>query len=63
VRAGFCAARKQLANSLAQGLALDKTQVLSLMQQAEVEPQKRAETLTLAEWARLEKAFKEVEKR
>jgi 16S rRNA (adenine1518-N6/adenine1519-N6)-dimethyltransferase len=60
VRAGFCAARKQLANSLSQGLELPKMEVLSLMQKAKVEPQKRAETLTLEEWARLEKVFYEV---
>jgi len=60
VRAGFCAARKQVSNSLSQGLDIPKSEVLSLMQKAEVEPQKRAETLTLEEWARLEKVFFEV---
>jgi len=60
VRAGFCAARKQVANSLSQGLDIPKAEVLSLIQKAEVEPQKRAETLTLEEWARLEKVFFEV---
>ncbi len=59
VRAGFCAARKQVANSLAQGLAITKPEVLSLMQPAGVDPQKRAETLTLEEWSRLEKVFAE----
>lgn len=59
VRAGFCAARKQIANSLSQGLAIPKAEVLSLMQKAGVEPQKRAETLTLEEWARLENIFAE----
>jgi 16S rRNA (adenine1518-N6/adenine1519-N6)-dimethyltransferase len=60
VRAGFCAARKQIANSLAQGLDLPKAEVLSLIQQAGIAPEKRAEMLTLAEWARLEKEFAEV---
>jgi 16S rRNA (adenine1518-N6/adenine1519-N6)-dimethyltransferase len=59
VRAGFCAARKQIANSLSQGLAIPKAEVLSLMQKAGVGPQKRAETLTLEEWARLENIFAE----
>jgi 16S rRNA (adenine1518-N6/adenine1519-N6)-dimethyltransferase len=63
VRAGFCAARKQLANSLAQGLDLPKSDVLFLMQKAGIDPAKRAEMLTLAEWAALEKVFAEVEKR
>ena len=59
VRAGFCARRKQVANSLAQGLDIPKAEVLSLMQKAGVSPQKRPETLTLEEWARLENIFTE----
>lgn len=57
VRAGFCAARKQLANSLAQGLSLPKAESLSLLDKAGIEPKRRAETLTLDEWARLWKVF------
>jgi 16S rRNA (adenine1518-N6/adenine1519-N6)-dimethyltransferase len=60
VRAGFCAARKQMANSLSQGLDIPKAEVLSLMHKAEVDPQRRAETLTLEDWARLERVFFEV---
>jgi 16S rRNA (adenine1518-N6/adenine1519-N6)-dimethyltransferase len=59
VRAGFSAARKQVANSLAQGLDIPKAEVLFLMQKEGINPQKRAETLTLEEWARLEKIFAE----
>jgi 16S rRNA (adenine1518-N6/adenine1519-N6)-dimethyltransferase len=54
VRAGFCAARKQLANSLAQGLDMPKPEVLSLIRKAGIDPQKRAEALSLEDWARLE---------
>jgi len=57
VRAGFAAARKQLANSLAQGLGIPKTEVLSLLAEAHIVPQRRAETLTLDEWARLWQVF------
>jgi 16S rRNA (adenine1518-N6/adenine1519-N6)-dimethyltransferase len=57
VRAGFCAARKQIVNSLAQGLDIPKAEVLSLIEKASVPPGKRAEALTLAEWARLENEF------
>ncbi len=53
VRAGFTAARKQVANSLAQGLGLPKEQVLALLAKAKIDPQRRAETFTLEEWARL----------
>ncbi len=53
VRAGFSASRKQIGNSLAQGLQLPKTEVLSLLEKAGIVPQRRAETLSLDEWARL----------
>lgn len=62
VRAGFCATRKQIANSLAQGLGLPKPEVLSLLQKADVTPQARPETLTLDEWASLERTFAEAGK-
>ncbi|MFC1932302.1 16S rRNA (adenine(1518)-N(6)/adenine(1519)-N(6))-dimethyltransferase RsmA [Chloroflexota bacterium] len=57
VRAGFCASRKQIGNSLAQGLGLPKAEVLSLLEEAGIIPQRRAETLTLEEWARLWRVF------
>ncbi len=57
VRAGFSAPRKQLGNSLAQGLGLTKTKALSLLKEADIMPQRRAETLTLDEWAQLWQVF------
>lgn len=62
VRAGFCAARKQLANSLSQGLDIPKAEVISFMQKAGVDSQKRPQDLTLEEWARLEKVLIEAKK-
>jgi len=59
VRAGFTAPRKQLANSLAQGLGISKAEVLPLLERAGIVPQRRAETLSLEEWARLRQVFKE----
>ncbi len=50
VRAGFGQRRKQLGNSLATGLARDKAAVAAALAQAGVDPSRRAETLTLAEW-------------
>ena len=61
VRAGFSAPRKQICNSLAQGLGLPKAEVLLLLEKTQIVPQRRAETLTLNEWARLFKAFTLVE--
>jgi 16S rRNA (adenine1518-N6/adenine1519-N6)-dimethyltransferase len=57
VRAGFCAARKQIANSLAQGLDINKVEVLSLLEKANLRPQRRAEELSLEEWALLERTI------
>jgi len=60
VRAGFSASRKQIANSLTQGLKLPKAEVLFLLERANIMPQRRAETLTLEEWARLWRVLAEV---
>ncbi len=59
VRAGFTASRKQIVNSLAQGLGLAKPEVLSLLERGKIAPQRRAETLTLEDWARLWRVFTE----
>jgi 16S rRNA (adenine1518-N6/adenine1519-N6)-dimethyltransferase len=59
VRAGFSAPRKQIGNSLSQGLGLPKEGVLPLLEKAEIDWQRRAETLTLEEWARLWRVFEE----
>jgi 16S rRNA (adenine1518-N6/adenine1519-N6)-dimethyltransferase len=60
VRAGFSAPRKQLANSLAQGLGIAKSDALALLEAAKISPQRRAETLALEEWAQLLKEKKDV---
>jgi len=57
VRAGFSAPRKQIGNSLAQGLGLSKAETLSLLGKANIVSQRRAETLTLGEWAKLWQVF------
>ena len=57
VRAGFTASRKQIANSLAQGLQLPKSEILPFLEKSDIAPQRRAETLTLEEWAHLWQVF------
>ena len=59
VRAGFASPRKQLANSLAQGLGLPKTDVVNLLAAAVIAPQRRAESLSLKEWAQLWQAYRQ----
>jgi len=58
VRAGFSANRKQLPNSLANGLKVPKNDILPLLERAGIDPQRRAETLTIDEWGILYEVFK-----
>ena len=53
VRAGFSAPRKQLRNSLAQGLGIATQETADLLQRAEIDPRRRAETLSIEEWGGL----------
>lgn len=53
VKAGFAAKRQQIHNSLAATLRMPKDEVLSILKKANIEPQKRAEDLTLDDWLRL----------
>ena len=57
VRAGFTSPRKQLANSLSYGLEMPKADIARLLAEADIAPQRRAETLTLEEWARLWQSY------
>lgn len=52
-RAGFSQKRKQLLNSLSHGLHLGRETAGAALAGAEIDPMRRAETLTLAEWNRL----------
>ncbi len=56
VRAGFGQKRKQLRNALSAGLHLDKAQADDLLTASGIDPQRRAETLSLSEWAALTRA-------
>lgn len=55
-RAGFAAPRKQLRNALAVGLGCDPSEAERLLSEAGIEPTRRAQTLTLEEWAALYRA-------
>jgi 16S rRNA (adenine1518-N6/adenine1519-N6)-dimethyltransferase len=57
VRAGFGQKRKQLKNALGAGLGLPAADVVAIMVRAGIEPQRRAQTLSLAEWADLAREF------
>lgn len=58
-RAGFGERRKQLRNALAHGLGRDASSIEDTLTRARIDPTRRAETLTLNEWAILCHAFTE----
>jgi 16S rRNA (adenine1518-N6/adenine1519-N6)-dimethyltransferase len=51
VRAGFAQRRKQLRNALAAGLRQSPEEVAAKLREAGVDPRRRAQTLSLEEWA------------
>ena len=53
VHAGFKQPRKQIVNSLAEGLGVEKSQAMERLARAEIEPTRRPQTLAVAEWVRL----------
>jgi 16S rRNA (adenine1518-N6/adenine1519-N6)-dimethyltransferase len=61
VRAGFGQKRKQLGNSLASGLKIDKEKVSMLLSKAGIQSERRAESLSLEEWGRLYQSFMNME--
>ncbi len=60
VRAGFAAPRKQLRNSLAQGLGVGGPESLALLERADIDPRRRPGTLTVDEWISLYGVMPEV---
>lgn len=59
VRAGFSQKRKQLKNSLGGGLELSHPEAAAIIAMAGVDPTRRAETLTLEEWAAITRVIAE----
>lgn len=56
-KAGFSQKRKTLRNSLSSGLHISTEATESLLNQAEIESKRRAETLSIAEWERLSQIY------
>jgi 16S rRNA (adenine1518-N6/adenine1519-N6)-dimethyltransferase len=53
IKAGFGQKRKTLRNSLSSGLGIRPTNAAELLLRAGIDPQRRAETLSIEEWERL----------
>ncbi len=62
VRAGFNSPRKQLHNSLAHSLGMKLAEVTLLLEGANIDSKRRAETLSLEEWARLYEVLETLKK-
>lgn len=60
VKAGFGMRRKTLSNSLTLLKGIDKPQIKEALEKAGIDPQRRAETLSLEEFAKLTDAVEEV---
>lgn len=58
VKAGFSQKRKTLLNSLSAGLSLDKATVKTICDSVEIDPGRRAQTLSLEEWHNLYQSYK-----
>jgi 16S rRNA (adenine1518-N6/adenine1519-N6)-dimethyltransferase len=56
-KAGFSQKRKTLRNALSAGLACESAQAEQLLRAAGIDPQRRAETLSLVEWGQLVKVY------
>ncbi len=57
VKAGFSQKRKQLKNSISGGLQLKSKIARALIEEAQIDPRRRAETLTLDEWGMLTRVY------
>jgi 16S rRNA (adenine1518-N6/adenine1519-N6)-dimethyltransferase len=57
IKAGFSQKRKTLRNALSGGLHLPPPQIESLLRSAEIDPRRRAETLSFEEWDSLVQVF------
>ena len=53
IKAGFSQKRKKLRNSLSAGMRQSPTETEKLLRAADIDPQRRAETLSLDEWGKL----------
>ncbi|MFC2059373.1 16S rRNA (adenine(1518)-N(6)/adenine(1519)-N(6))-dimethyltransferase, partial [Chloroflexota bacterium] len=56
-RAGFSAPRKQLRNSLAQGMQIQPANVAERLKRLEIAPERRPQTLSIEEWKMIYQEF------
>ena len=59
IKAGFSQKRKTLRNSLSSGSHLSPTEAADLLNQVNIDPQRRAETLSIEEWEKLSEKLRQ----
>ena len=59
IKAGFSQKRKTLRNSLSSGLHISPTEAAGSLTQVNIDPQRRAETLSIEEWEKLSEILKQ----
>ena len=59
IKAGFSQKRKTLRNSLSSGLHISPTDAAALLTRVNIDPQRRAETLSIEEWEKLSEISKQ----
>ncbi len=57
IKAGFSQKRKTLRNALSGGLRITSVEAEKMLSSADIDPQRRAETLSLEEWGRLVEVY------
>lgn len=60
VAAGFHSPRKQLHNSFGHGLCVPRQQIEELLERGDIDTTRRPETLTVEEWARLWRVYRDM---
>jgi 16S rRNA (adenine1518-N6/adenine1519-N6)-dimethyltransferase len=58
IKAGFSQKRKKLRNSISAGMHQSPSEIEKILRAADIDPQRRAETLNLEEWARFSKQYR-----
>jgi 16S rRNA (adenine1518-N6/adenine1519-N6)-dimethyltransferase len=56
-KAGFSQKRKKLRNSISAGMRQSPAEAEKILHAAEIDPQRRAETLSLEEWGKLSSQY------
>jgi len=62
VKAGFSHPRKQLANNFSQAFQENKETIGQWLQQQDIQPNQRAQTLSVAQWEALAKSYSQLER-